>query len=54
MSDRDSREEWESRGKQTTWEKASEIVKQVTASRGYSLPDTIRNRILAEITGIVS
>ncbi|MFC2024804.1 trimethylamine methyltransferase family protein [Chloroflexota bacterium] len=54
LSDRDSREEWESGGKQTTWEKASEIVEQITAGRGYSLPDTIRNRILAEITGIVS
>jgi trimethylamine--corrinoid protein Co-methyltransferase len=54
LSDRDSREEWESKGKRVTWEKASEIVRQVVGNHGYSLPLAIRNRILAEIEGIVS
>ncbi|MFH1559961.1 MAG: trimethylamine methyltransferase family protein [Chloroflexota bacterium] len=54
LSDRDSREEWESQGKQMTWEKASEIVVQIMENHSYSLPTTVRNRILAEIAGIVS
>lgn len=53
LSDRNSREEWEARGKKTTWEKASEVVKQILANQGYSLPVAIRQHILSEITGIV-
>ena len=53
LSDRDSREDWESKGKQCTWEKASEIVRQVIDNHNYSLPPAIRNRILTEIAGIV-
>ena len=53
LSDRDSREDWESKGKRVTWEKASEIVKQVMDNQGYSLPTAIKNQILAEISGIV-
>ncbi|MBA7715589.1 Glycine betaine methyltransferase [subsurface metagenome] len=53
LSDRDSREEWESKGKRVSWEKALEIVRQVIDSQGYSLPTAIKNQILAEISGIV-
>ncbi|MFC2056928.1 trimethylamine methyltransferase family protein [Chloroflexota bacterium] len=53
LNNRDSREEWESKGKQVTWEKASEIVKQVIDNHDHSLPTAIKNQILAEISGIV-
>jgi trimethylamine--corrinoid protein Co-methyltransferase len=53
LSDRNSREDWESKGKKVTWERASEIVKEIMDSRSYSLPAEIKNRILAEIPGIV-
>jgi len=53
LSDRNSREEWESQGKKTTWEKAAEVVKQLLANQGYSLPASIRQQILSEISGIV-
>ena len=53
LSNRDSREDWESNGKQNTWEKASETVKQVIGNHSYSLAPEIRSKILAEISGIV-
>ena len=53
LSNRDSREDWESNGKQNTWEKASETVKQVIGNHSYSLSPEIRSKILAEISGIV-
>jgi len=53
LSDRSSREEWEAEGKKTSLEKAGEIVQRIIASHNYSLPATIRQRILSEITGIV-
>jgi len=53
LSDRESREDWESKGKRVTWEKASEIVKQIMANNGYSLPVTIKNKISADIPGVV-
>jgi len=52
LSDRESREDWESKGKLMTWERAAEIVKQIEEGDGYSLPDDIKNKILAEIPGI--
>jgi trimethylamine--corrinoid protein Co-methyltransferase len=54
ISDRDSREEWEAKGKNTTWEKASEMVQQLMSNHGHSLPEAIRQKILTEITGIAS
>jgi len=54
LSDRNSREEWESKGEKNTWERASAMVPQLIASHNYQLPDGIRNRILSEITGIVN
>ncbi|MFC2007770.1 trimethylamine methyltransferase family protein [Chloroflexota bacterium] len=53
LSDRDSREEWEDNGKQITWEKASEIVRQMMSGHHHSLPAAARNQILAEITEII-
>lgn len=54
LSDRDSRENWESKGKQRTWERAAETVKQIMGNDNYSLPSAVRKQILAEISGIVS
>lgn len=54
LSDRESREDWESNGKQLTWERASEIVSRIMDNHGYSLPPLIRKQVLSEITGIVN
>ena len=54
LSDRDSREDWESKGKQRTWERAAETVKQIMGNDNYSLPSAVRKQILAEISGIVN
>ena len=53
LSDRDSREEWEAKGRKTTWERGAERVKEIIANHNYSLPATIRRRVLSEIPGIV-
>ncbi len=53
LSDRNSREEWEERGKKTTWEKAAETVKSILESHTSGLPDEVRSRVLSEIKGIV-
>ena len=54
LSDRESREDWESKGKLMTWERAAEIVKQIEEGESYSLPDDIEQKIRAEIPGIAS
>jgi len=54
LSDRDSRENWEAKGKKITWEKASEIVGQILSDHGHSLPTATRQKLLTEIDGIVS
>jgi trimethylamine--corrinoid protein Co-methyltransferase len=53
LSDRDSREEWESKGRKNTWENAAEIVKKILNNHTSNLSATIRNRVLSEIKGIV-
>ncbi len=53
LSDRDSREEWETRGGKTTWERAAERVKEIITNHNYSLPAEIRQQVLSEITSIV-
>jgi trimethylamine--corrinoid protein Co-methyltransferase len=53
LSDRKSREEWEARGRKTTYKRATEMVEQIIANHNYSLPTAIRRRVLSEITGIV-
>jgi trimethylamine--corrinoid protein Co-methyltransferase len=52
LSDRESREDWESKGKLMTWERAAEIVKQIEEGEGHRLPDEIVQKIRAEIPGI--
>ena len=53
LSDRDSREDWEVRGRKTTWRRAAEIVPQIIADHNYSLSDEIRQQVRSEISGIV-
>ena len=53
ISDRNHREEWESRGSKTTWERAANKVKELLDADKYSLPDAIRTKVLTEIEGIV-
>ncbi|MBN2185906.1 MAG: trimethylamine methyltransferase family protein [Dehalococcoidia bacterium] len=53
LSDRHSREEWEAKGRKSTWEKASEQVKEIIAAHKHSLPAEVRSRVLAEIKGIM-
>jgi trimethylamine--corrinoid protein Co-methyltransferase len=53
LSDRDSREEWEAKGKKTILERATETVEELIASHNWSLPADIREQVLSEIQGIV-
>jgi len=53
LSNRNSREEWESNGSKAIWEKAAEVVQKIIAHDAYSLPAEIRNSVLSEIKGIV-
>jgi len=53
LSNRSSREEWESNGSKAIWEKAAEVVQEIIAHDAYSLPAEIRNSVLSEIKGIV-
>jgi trimethylamine--corrinoid protein Co-methyltransferase len=53
LSDRNSREDWESRGAMNSWEKASEIVKTILDKDKAGLPEAIRSQVLADIPGIV-
>ncbi len=53
LSDRNSREEWEAKGKKTSWEQAAEMVPRIIAKHNYSLPAGIRNQILSEMKDIV-
>ncbi|MDY6892517.1 MAG: trimethylamine methyltransferase family protein [Chloroflexota bacterium] len=53
LSDRRSRDEWETEGRKSAWERASERVEGIIANHDYSLPETIRSQVLSEIAGIV-
>jgi len=53
LSDRNSRYDWELRGKKTTWEKASEMVKTILDTPATGLPDKIRSQVLKEIKDII-
>ena len=53
LSNRTSREEWETEGSKATWEKAAEMVQKIMAGPTYSLPATTRHRVLSEIKDIV-
>ena len=54
VSDRNSREEWLAKGGKETWERASEIVKEVLAEPKHSLEAPIRQRVLSQIEGIIA
>ena len=54
LSDRNSQEEWLSKGGKETWERASEIVKELLAKPKHSLPTPIREQVLSQINGIIS
>ena len=54
LSNRDSREDWEAQGKKSTWDKASETVKQILDNHSYSLSPEVRSKIITEIAGIMS
>ncbi len=53
LSDRDSREEWEAKGRKAILEKATERVGELIASHNWSLPADIREQVLSEIPGII-
>ncbi len=53
LSDRDSREEWESKGEKTTQERASEAVRKIIDSYNGGLPGEVRQQVLSEIKDIV-
>ncbi len=53
LSDRDSREEWEAKGRKTILERATERVEELIASHNWRLPADIREQVLSEIQGIV-
>jgi len=53
LSDRDSRDEWEAKGRKTTLERATASVGKLIASHNWSLPADIREQVLSEIQGII-
>jgi trimethylamine--corrinoid protein Co-methyltransferase len=54
LSDRNSQEEWLSRGGKETWERASEIVKELLAKPKHSLRKSVRQQVLSQTKGIVA
>jgi trimethylamine--corrinoid protein Co-methyltransferase len=54
LSDRNSQEQWLSRGGKETWERASQIVKELLAGPKHSLPAPTRQRVLSQIKGIIA
>jgi trimethylamine---corrinoid protein Co-methyltransferase len=53
LSDRDTREEWSSKGSKVTWERAAARVEEILAMEHHRLPSNIRERVLSEIPTIV-
>jgi trimethylamine--corrinoid protein Co-methyltransferase len=53
LSDRNSQEEWLTKGGKQTWQRASEIVKEFLAKPKPGLPAAVRQQILSQIEGIV-
>jgi trimethylamine--corrinoid protein Co-methyltransferase len=54
LSDRNSQEEWVSKGGKETWQRAAEIVKELLAKPRYGLPAPIRQQVLSQIKGIIA
>ena len=53
LSDRNNQEGWLAKGGKVTWERASEIVKELLAKPKHSLPAPIRQQVLSQIKGII-
>jgi len=53
LSDRNSQEEWLAKGGKVTWERASEIVKELLAKPKYSLPSPVRQQVFSQIKDII-
>jgi trimethylamine--corrinoid protein Co-methyltransferase len=53
LSDRSNREEWEAAGSKAAWQRAAVVVQEILGKSAYSLPDTVRKQVLAEIKGII-
>ena len=53
LSDRNSRDKWEEKGRKDTWQKAAETVRTILDSPPAGLPGPVRSRIMEEIAGIV-
>jgi trimethylamine--corrinoid protein Co-methyltransferase len=53
LNDQYSREEWEDKGGKAVWQKASEKARRLIAEPKHQLPSAVRERIVAEISGIV-
>jgi trimethylamine--corrinoid protein Co-methyltransferase len=53
LSDRTLREQWEAEGKKDTYRRAKERVSQLLSEHQFSLPSSIRRRILSKIPGII-
>jgi trimethylamine--corrinoid protein Co-methyltransferase len=54
LSDRNSQEEWLSKGGKETWERASQIVNELLAKPKHSLPTPIKQQVLSRIKGIIA
>ncbi|UCC59285.1 MAG: trimethylamine methyltransferase family protein [Dehalococcoidia bacterium] len=54
LSDRNNRDDWEAKGSKDIWERAAEIVGEILAREGYSLPTDVKSRVLSDIAGIVN
>jgi trimethylamine--corrinoid protein Co-methyltransferase len=54
LSDRNYRKEWEENGAKETWRRASDRVQEILAAQDWSIAGPVRERILAEIPGIVN
>ena len=54
LSDRNYRDKWESAGRNTTWQKASETVRRILKNHNVRLPEETRNKVLKDIKGIVA
>ncbi len=54
LSDRKNHEEWLSKGGKQTWERAAEIVEKLLAEPKHSLPTPIKQKVLSQISGIIT
>ena len=54
LSNRNSRDNWQAKGKPVIWEAASEKVRAILEGDSAGLPDAVRSRIFTEIGGIAS